>query len=447
MKLHSIPFEDIFIYPDRQRKDMSQSAIIELASSITQVGLIHPIVVRKDDQDRTALVAGERRLRAMEYIWNFGQGIRCAEYTLPPNIVPCLYHGEIDPVLAYEIELEENARRLNLSWQEHAFAVARLAELKRQITGEQPSNVELAEAIGLAVPKSGGGGDAAIGIRQDLILARFLPTDPDVAKASSRTEAFKLLKRKEELAKSAEIGRAIADTLAGSHRLIKGNCLDILPTLPEASFDVICTDPPYGMGADQFGDSGGTGGAIGEHFYDDSPENFRQNAMDWIRAIKRVCKPQCHVYWFCDIEWFEWLKTAWRMPIKGEESPTWNIFRTPLIWHNPGGSRAPWPQHGPQRKSQYILFANKGNRPVTQLLGDVLVHGSDANLNHPAQKPVALYADLLRRSVRAGDSVLDPFAGTGPVFSAGHGLKCRVTAIEQNEAACGIAAGRLKELK
>ena len=33
---------------------------------------------------------------------------------------------------------------------------------------------------------------------------------------------------------------------------------------------------------------------------------------------------------------------------------------------------------------------------------------------HGAQKPVVVYQNLLQRSVRAGDKVLDPFAGTGP---------------------------------
>ena len=30
-------------------------------------------------------------------------------------------------------------------------------------------------------------------------------------------------------------------------RLIHGNCLDILPTLPSESVDLVLTDPPYGI--------------------------------------------------------------------------------------------------------------------------------------------------------------------------------------------------------
>lgn len=439
MKLHSIALEDIFVSESRQRKNLSAESLLELAGSISTVGLIHPVTIARDSEDRLVLVAGERRLRAMEYVWNFGQSVHCGEYDFPPGHAPCVYLGEIEPIRAYEIELEENVRRLDITWQERTSALARLAQLQEEITGEPPSPAKLAEEVGLAVQETGGGGRAATEVRQDLILAKFL-ADPDVFSAKTRAEAFKVVKRKEENLRNAVIGARIGNTLAGEHRLIRGNCLEILPTLPENYFDVILTDPPYGMGAQDFGDSGGTGGALGGHFYDDSPESFKRDAPLWVAALKRVAKFQSHVYWFCDIDWFPFLKILWA-------DDQWKVFRTPLIWFNPGGSRAPWPQSGPQRKSQYILYANKGNRPITALLGDVITAGSDPNLNHHAQKPVFLYSELLKRSIRAGDYVLDAFCGTGPIFPAAHSLKCRATGIEQDEAACGIAMSRLEKLK
>lgn len=440
MKLHIYDFEDIHIEEGRQRKDLSAEAILDLAGSITQVGLIHPIVVRLDDEDRIVLVAGERRIRALEYIWNFGQSARCGEYEIPVNKVPCVYLGEIDPILAFEIELEENIRRKDISWQERAQATARLAKLKSDIEGEEPSPAKLAETLGLS-PGSGGGGTPAQEVRQDLILARHM-ADPDIAKAASRSDAFKILKRKEEVSRNAALGAAInVQTLSSEHRLLKGNCLEILPTLPDASFDVILSDPPYGMEAQDFGDSGGTGGAVGGHFYDDSHDTWIRLMSGLAAEIDRLAKSQAHLYLFCDIDRFAALRDFI------STSGVWKCFRTPLVWFNPGGSRAPWPQSGPQRKSQYILYAVRGNKPVTAMLGDVLTHGSDTNLGHHAQKPVSLYNDLLRRSIRPGDTILDPFCGTGPIFPAAHGLKCKATGIELDDAAAGIAATRLKELK
>ncbi len=64
-----------------------------------------------------------------------------------------------------------------------------------------------------------------------------------------------------------------------------------------------------------------------------------------------------------------------------------------------------------------------------------------------AQKPVDLYRDLLSRSARAGDSVLDCFAGTGPILPAAHQLRVAATAVEMLPQNFGIAAKRLANLK
>jgi site-specific DNA-methyltransferase (adenine-specific) len=94
-----------------------------------------------------------------------------------------------------------------------------------------------------------------------------------------------------------------------------------------------------------------------------------------------------------------------------------------------------------------LLYAVRGDRPVTKLAPDVLTYPTDPNLNWAAQKPVALYQDLLVRSCRPGDSVLDPFAGSGTIFPAAHPLKIRATGIELSPEAYGIAIQRLGELK
>ena len=60
-ELSKIPIE--FLVPGKYqpRKDMSPEALEELASSIRAQGVIQPIVVRKIDQNRYEIIAGERR--------------------------------------------------------------------------------------------------------------------------------------------------------------------------------------------------------------------------------------------------------------------------------------------------------------------------------------------------------------------------------------------------
>lgn len=439
MHLHSVKATDILIPKNRQRKEFKPERIIELAGSISRLGLMHPVVVRNDPNGSLTLVAGENRIRALEYLWNFGETVRCGTSAFPEGHVPCIYFGDLDELTATEMELEENIRRIDLTWQEKAEATTKLLALRAaQATAksEPPPTVDT-----IAAEVRGDSSSARDKTRKEILVAKHL-SDPEVKKAASVDDAFKLLKRREELQRSADLAAKIGVTFNSSvHTLINGDTLERMPELPKESFDVILTDPPYGIDADKFGDSGGIAGSgnLGSHFYDDSWTYWNKLAKFLAAESFRVAKPQAHAYVFCDVDNFVLLKSFFT-------ESGWRVFRTPLVWINPTSNRAPWPEHGPQRKYQIALFAVKGNRPVTKVMPDVLTYPSDENLNHQAQKPVALFQDLLVRSIRPGDTVLDCFGGTGPVLPAAHALKCRATYIERDPAAYGIAIERLGKL-
>ena len=54
--------------PRQARREFDKAALEELASSIRQYGLIQPLVVQKKPDGTYELVAGERRLRAPEWL-------------------------------------------------------------------------------------------------------------------------------------------------------------------------------------------------------------------------------------------------------------------------------------------------------------------------------------------------------------------------------------------
>ena len=446
MQVHIVPADDIIVKSNRQRRDLDQSKILELAGSIAENGLINPITVRWADDEYT-LVAGQRRLKALEHLWFLGAKVVYNGREIEEGCVPCNFLGEIDPTDAEEIELEENVRRIDLSWQERADAITRLAALRikrADLAGEPtPTVADIAREVKdlAAFPPGASLGAHHGDVREELIIGHAL-RDPEKAKiiesATSRKEAFKLLKRHEESQRNAALGAALGPSFTSSlHTLQRGDCLLLMPAMPAEAFDVICCDPPYGISANDFNDSAGK--AAGGHEYEDSPESWRVLVKALSRDSYRLAKSQAHAYVFCDVDRFAELKATFA-------EARWRVFRTPLIWYNPGAIRAPWPEMGPQRKYQCILFAVKGDRPVTRLYGDVITAASDPNLGWAAQKPVALISDLLLRSVRPGDTVLDPFCGTGSIFPAAHLHKCRATGIELDEAAYGIAANRLEGL-
>src|SRR5208337_1062864 len=442
VKIHSILVSDIAVAPNRQRREFDHGSIAELAGSIAQNGLISPVVVRKGTTGDYQLVAGERRLRALSYLWNFGETLHCGGQKFSENEVPCIYLGDLNEVDAFEVELEENIRRQDLTWQERAQATAKLAKLRVMQAREAGKPLPEMSDIALEVRPDDSHSHALNVTRKEVIVSKYL-NDPDIAKAKTLEEGWKALKRKENGERSIRLGLEVGRNFSiTDHTLHQGDCLTIIQELLNGPlrYDVILSDPPYGINAQEFGDSGGVGGSTGGHFYADSPTEWRRLMERFCALAFEIARPQAHAYLFCDVEMFSQLKVY--MTMGG-----WKCFRTPLIWVNPGGMRAPWPTQGPQRKYQMILYAVKGDRLVKKLAPDVLTYTQDSNLGHPAQKPVALYQDLLRRSCDPGDYTLDPFCGSGTIFAAAHDLKIRATGIEQDPASYGIAAKRLGELK
>ena len=436
--MKQIEISAIKISDNRQRKNFPLPELIELRSSIETLGLLHPIILRVEGE-LFVLVAGERRLRAIVEIWDMGSGFKHDNEKVRKDCVPYVLLQDLDPLDAEEAEYDENTKRMDLSWQERAEATSRLESLRRRKAERDGKIPPTLQELTQEVKGTAGAGRDLQTVHRELVVAKNLHR-PEVKEAKSLDEAYKNLKRAEVADKHKELAARVGATFsADQHRLFRADCTEWLRACPAETFDVILTDPPYGMGADTFGDSNGVSNARA-HSYTDSYENFKSLMEIFCEQSFRVAKAESHLYLFCDIENFFDLR-VWL------SDSGWDVFRTPLIWHKPGGSRTPWVNGGPQRRYELCLFARKGKRLVTKLYGDVLEHGPDSNEGHSAQKPVALYHDLLQRSVRAGDSVLDCFAGSGPIFPAAHQLKCRATGVEIDPTSYGIAVKRIEAIK
>lgn len=434
-----IPLESLVVPANRQRREFDSQAQEELAESITRLGLFNPITIRFEDGIPT-LVAGERRLKAIADIWALGGIFSFNDKRVESGFLPCVSVGDLDSVAAFEAELEENLRRMDLTWQERDAAIAGLHRLRAEQAaqrGEQQTLRETAaEAFNLS--KQNAGGTHIDNVSRAIKLAAHLD-DPEVGGARSSKEAFKILVAKEEAQRNARHAEKVGKTFGSEmHTLLMGDCREVMTTLPDGTFDVILTDPPYGMNASEFGDAAGKLLAI-DHKYRDDKTHFYSLMEECAHDFTRLAKAAAHLYVCCDLDQFHWLRDTF-------SSLGWNVFRTPLINCKSGSGRVPLPEHGPRRQYEFVLYAHRGGRKVTGIYSDVINTTGDTNLGHGAQKPVELYKELLKRSVKAGDRVLDPFAGTGTIFPAAHAFLCGAVGIEQESAYFGIAAQRIEKL-
>jgi len=78
----------------------------------------------------------------------------------------------------------------------------------------------------------------------------------------------------------------------------------------------------------------------------------------------------------------------------------------------------------------------------------VWTHGTSQGANrpdHPCPKPEPLMLELVEQFTDAGETILDPFAGSGTTLAAAKRLGRKAIGIELNEAYCEIAANRLRQ--
>lgn len=447
----TIPITDIRVRPDRQRRSFDPVALYDLAQSIKARGLLHAILIDSEG----FLVAGERRLRAItEHVLPLGGSFTYAGHEIEPGEIPFIEVASTDPLELEEIELAENKERADLTWQEAAQAHARLHTL-RQAQVQRHNSAALTQEALLPLP-----GPSAIAleihgpdannfqkdtVRQEILIASHLLTKPEVAKAPTLKEAFKVLKKLEDADRNRALAIAVGETFSSAdHEVHNLDCRDWMTEYcytdePHAGlFDVILTDPPYGIDAQDFGDAAGRLSQI-DHVYDDSYEAWQALMREWCLLSYAITKPLAHAYVFCDIDRFHELKALM-------QAAGWFVNRTPFTNYKQNSGRVPHPEFGPRRQSEWLLYAVKGKKPTNFIGSDVIVSGADEQLSHGAQKPVALYEELLRRSVKPGDLVLDTFGGTGTLLPAAHGLKCKATVIEQSPIYYGLCLGRLKGL-
>lgn len=428
------------VVESRHRKEFNEKANLDLQESIRNIGLLHAIVL-EDDGERMILRAGERRFRAVKDLADFGVQIRYDGKDVDLGFIPYTSWEELTELQRLQIEVDENQQRKDFTWQEAATAMAALAKLREMQSrdGVKPTARTLGAEVYCAGKTPMTPVAAAARAKDELILAKHLHK-PEIAKAKTAKEAMQILK----LAEIREKNLTLANSTDGMVKSRRFQCFnqdsrEWVKTCPDGTFDVILTDPPYGINADNFGTA--SEGTATAHSYSDSEEVLKR-IIDWFpEQSYRVAKNEAHLYLFCDIEWF----STWKYTLT---TAGWKVFRTPLIWVKPTGFRTPWIDSGPQRKYELILYAIKGDKKVNLIAPDVIqLQSAGAGVGHPAAKPVALFSELLRRSVRPADKVLDLFCGTGPIFGAAYQHKCMATGVELDKAYYGESLKQINLLE
>lgn len=200
-----------------------------------------------------------------------------------------------------------------------------------------------------------------------------------------------------------------------------GDCRQIVPLL--GRFDLLLTDPPYGIGADMAMHKA-SGNVVGHGHR---------------RVAKRTYEAS---------EWDSRPVEEWLLKLLLEKSDKQIIFggnyyalppcKGPLVWDK---------QNDGNNFADAELAWNNLGCPVRikrHLWNGMARKGSEMRFDHPTQKPLELMAWCIGL---AGDvqTILDPFAGSGTTGRAAKDLGKKAVLIEREERYCEIAARRLAQ--
>ena len=208
----TLPLTSITIL-NRQRLDLGD--IRDMADSIQQHGLIQPIVIDQNNR----LIAGERRYRAHELLGR--------------TTIDVVYKEVLSEDILHELELEENIRRKQMTWQERCLNIATIHALKRKraaIDGASWGQRETGELIGLAATRVNYSLKMADLLRAELDAdSKPLPT-ARFWKCDNFSDAWKLLMRDEEEKLLSELAarhaRSASPTSPSNQSLIGVGCID-----------------------------------------------------------------------------------------------------------------------------------------------------------------------------------------------------------------------------
>lgn len=411
-----VPCADIVIdRANRQRKIIDTKG---LKDSIARRGVMQPIIVTRD----LLLMAGERRLTAS------------LELGLPD--IPCRFFEDLSPTETMIVELEENLKRSDLTWQDTAAAIAQLHSI--YVASDSTwTHGKTGEAVGIDASYIG----RFLRVAQDL-------SNPAIARQTALETAYNMLKRADER-RSAD---ALSEIMSASHEVVipaesqTGEALPegaelplaipplakALPTVAEVAageavpilnqafgewaesysglpFNFLHCDFPYGINVfdGEYGDNTGTEG------YSDTKDVY----FDLIEALARhqdkLISHSAHIMFWFSMEHYIATFDAFDSLFP---DIVWQKF--PLLWMKSDNvGIMPDPKRGPRRIYETCLIGTRGDRPVVKPVANAYACPTDKRF-HPSTKPEPMLRHFFQMFVDNGTRMLDPTCGSASALRA-----------------------------
>ena len=276
------------------------------------------------------------------------------------------------------------------------------------------------------------------------------------------------------------------------NQLYQGDNLTILKSLPDASVDLIATDPPFFTQKDWGAFSDKWTGGLNQYL-----KFMEQRAVE----MHRVLKDTGSLYLHCDPTASHYLKVmldgvfgmgnfrseiVWKRNVGQSNDATkkWANSHDIILMYTKTAHYVFTPAYKPHSKEYLDRFYKKKDadgRRYTETFGQgyagrtkdgkrypkkrtyldtlkgvlvgslwtdkgmQLASGSKQRTGYPTQKPIKLLKRIIKASSNQNDTVLDPFAGSGTTLDASQTLGRQWIGIDVGDEAINVIQRRLRE--
>ncbi len=248
------------------------------------------------------------------------------------------------------------------------------------------------------------------------------------------------------------------------NKIIQGDCLDVLANLPAKSVDAIFADPPYNLqlGGDLHRPNNSRVDGVDDAWDKfESMQAYDEFCREWLKECRRILKDDGSIwvigsyhnifrlgYILQDLGYWILNDIIWRKtnPMPNFKGKRFTNAHETLIWA------------AKSRESRYRFNydAMKALNEDLQMRSDwfiPLCTGSErlkdesGSKTHPTQKPEALLHRVILSSTQSGDTILDPFFGTGTTGAVAKRLGRNFIGIERDHAYIKAAEKRIADIQ
>lgn len=224
-------------------------------------------------------------------------------------------------------------------------------------------------------------------------------------------------------------------------RLLNGDCLELLKGIPDESIDLLLTDIPFNISrANNFKTMKDRTGRNGIDFGEWDKDFDESCLAEFVPKIKKGGS----IVVFHAFEQFDLVRTA----LKGVQ------LKDKLVWQKTN----PMPRNRDRRYigniEMFTWYVKDGgkwtfNRQSPTYDGSVLSYPSESGGGfkryHPCQKNVKMLEEIIQRHSNPGETVFDPFMGSGSTGVACINTNRKFIGIEIDESYFDTAVERCKE--